>query len=157
SLGHMNQYLTPAKNQTQVINDLLGTEAFRKDVAVRAGLVDKDASETQIRAAAENIKAWATARGANLVTIVGEAGSAAHAQAIAAGILAAYQDRGTAELEHDSGVATDYYSQQLDLAKKELGTRQAALSSYLAANPKAADPTNAASGNIDYKTLVDRV
>lgn len=156
ALGHENQWITPAQNQAQVINDLLSTASFRMSIVRAAGLVEEGASDDVTRNTADRIAVYASTRGVNLVTVVAESGSASHAQRIVGAVVSEYLSRAAAEFERDATTSKEYFSQQLALATQELSARNLALSNYLVANPKAADPSNPASLNIDYRTLVDR-
>lgn len=157
SLGYSNPYSNPAQNQAQVLNDLLGTESFRVAVGKSASIIDATDDESEARRIAEAMKVYAGARGVNLVTITSDAHGPDEAQAIVNAVILEYEARALASFERDSTVATGYYSQQLEIATKELGDRQAALNLYVAAHPRALTPGSAESLDIDYRTLLDRV
>jgi len=156
-LGHNNPYLTPAQNQAQVLNDLISTESFRALIALDAGLVTASSSAEDVQWAATHLEVWATTSGTNLMSIVGAASSAKESQAIVAATIDNYLERATAELQRDSTLSAEYYTQQLAIAQQSLDERKAALSEYIRQNPRAVDPTNPASLDINYRTLVEQV
>lgn len=157
AIGYSSAYLTPAQNQAQVLNDLLATESFRIAVVKSAGIVKETDSDETVKRAAARAKVWAGFSGANLVTISSTAGSASDAQALAGGVIAEFGNRANDQFQRDSSISVTYYTQQLAVANQELATRQAALNDYLASHPKAANPSNAESLDVNYRTLVDRV
>lgn len=157
AIGYNSAYLTPAQNQAQVLNDLLATESFRIAVIKSAGLVKSTDSEETVRRVAANAKVWAGFSGANLVTITATAGSASDAKALAGGVIAQFSERATDQFQKDSTISVTYYTQQLAVANQELTVRQAALNDYLSTHPKAANPSNVESLDVNYRTLVDRV
>lgn len=158
TLGQPNSYLSPAQNQVQVLNDLLGTESFRAAVAISAGLVRETSPAKDIRAATEKMAIVVDAPGANVVGIsASRAESAAEAQAIVAGVIKTYELRSVAEGQRGAEVTAQYYTQQLVVAQQTLNQRKEALTAYLRANPKAADSSSSASLDINYRALVAQV
>jgi hypothetical protein len=157
SLGHNNVYLTPAQNQATAMGDLLATASFREKVAVGAGVVDSSASQRAIRMAAQKMVVWPGVHGVNLLTLTARAGDPETAQRIVGAVISEYQKRAASKIVSDASIASAYYEQQLAASKETLADRKAELTEYLRANPKAADPTNAASRDLDYLTLIERV
>ncbi len=157
ALGYNNAWLTPAQNQAQVLNDLLATESFRVAVVKSGNLVDARDGDAAAKAVAANARVWAGYSGANLVTVTAVASSAKEAQSLANGVIAQYSERATQQFQRDSSLSVSYYQQQLAVANQELATRQAALNDYLASHPKAANPANPESQDINYRTLLERV
>ena len=158
TLGQANPYLSPAQNQVQVLNDLLGTESFRSAVAVRAGLVRETSPARDIRYAAAKMSIAVFPAGANVVGITASrAENAEEAKAIVAAVVESYQARSAAESQRGAEVSAGYYNQQLGIAQQTLDQRKESLATYLRANPKAADPGNAASLDINYRALVTQV
>lgn len=157
AIGHTNNWATPAQNQAQVLNDLFSTEAFRVEMLRAAGLVDSSMTEKDAKSAAARVSIWASSSGANLVHITATAAAPETAKKLVDAAIDQYLVRATTEFQRDAELSTTYYTQQLAVANQELATRQAALASYLASHPRAANPTNPESLDIDYKTLVQRV
>ena len=158
TLGQANPYLSPAQNQVQVLNDLLGTESFRSAVAVRAGLVRETSPARDIRYAAANMSIAVFPAGANVVGITASrAENAEEAKAIVAAVVESYQARSAAEGQRGAEVTAQYYTQQLVVAQQTLNQRKEALTAYLRANPKAADSSSSASLDINYRALVTQV
>ncbi len=157
AIGHTNTFMTPAQNQTQALNDLLATQSFRRSVVLDAGIAKQTDSESSIASAASDLKVSATSSGVNLLTVTAQAGSAERAQAIVSGVVDVYLARATSEVQRDASLSAEYYKQQLTVAQKSLDQRRSDLAAYLAANPRAADPTNAASLDINYRTIVQHV
>lgn len=157
SVGQTNSYLSPAQNQAQALNDLLATNAFRRTVALTAGVVSSTDSSEAISFAANRMKIGVTPSGVNLLTVTAQAGAAHEAQAIVSAVITGYQARGTVEIERAASASEEYYKQQLAIAQKALDQRREDLATYLRANPKAADPTNAASLDLNYRALVTQV
>lgn len=156
ALGSNNPYLSPAQNQAQVVNDLLSTRAFRTDVAVDAGIIPAGASESITRRGAAQVRAFASASGVNLVTVSAISPSADVAQKVVTSVIDSYLARATTAIESDSKVSAEYYTQQLTLAQQSLAATGAEIASYLGSNPRAADPTDPASQEPAFLTLVDR-
>jgi capsular polysaccharide biosynthesis protein len=157
ALGYNNTYLTPAQNQAQAFNDLLATQTFRSDVVRSAGILGPGSSDSAIRDTAAGLKIWAAASGANLVTVSSVSGSAKDAKAVTASAIEQFSNRAATQFQKDSSVSAAYYQQQLASASQELSARQAAVSQYLVSHPRAANPANPESLDIDYRTLVEHV
>ena len=157
---------TPAARQVEVFNDLLATDAFRRDVAVAAGLVPAEAT-----VAAQASGAWevgralsVTAAGPNLLSLSARTADAASAQRIVQGAIEQYQARMKRDGERETGILIDSIRKQLTVAQGELAKAQAELSAYLKVNPLAADRANADAeylrlqGNLDSQVkIVDRL
>ncbi len=157
SLGQTNPYLSPAQNQVQALNDLLSTDVFRQSVARTAHIVSANDSPDTVTAVAARMTIFAGASGVNLLTITASADSPDRAQAIAAAVVTSYLDRGTVEIQRASSSSQEYYTQQLGVAQQLLDKRREELATYLRANPKAADPTNPASLDLNYRAIVNQV
>jgi capsular polysaccharide biosynthesis protein len=157
ALGHRNPYLTPAQNQASALNDLLATHTFRENVVKTAGIVDPSASAGDIRRAANDMTVHTTTSGVNLLAITAKDDRAEDARAIAAAVISEYQGRATSEIQRDTSVSTAYYKEQVEASKQTLASRQAEVSQYLASNPRAADPRNPESQDLNYLTLIERV
>ena len=157
SVGQSSAYLSPAQNQVQALNDLLSTELFRQTVARTAGIVSASDSPATVAAVAVRMSIAASATGVNLLTITARAVSPERAQAVASAVVTSYQNRGTQEVQRSAASSQEYYTQQLGLAQQTLTKRREDLASYLRANPKAADPTNAASLDLNYRAIISQV
>lgn len=157
AVGSNNPYLSPAQNQAQAVNDLLSTKAFKAQVAIRAGIIPASADAATVRRGVARVDASAAASGVNLVTISAMSPSSAAAQAVVTAIIEEYLARATTTIESDSTVSLDYYSQQMTLAQDTLNKTSAQLAEYVRANPRATDPTNAASQEPAYRALVQQV
>ena len=156
-IGFNNAYLTPAQNRAQVLNDLMATESFRVAMVKTAGLAAPADGESGAKAAARRVKIWASATGANLVTISATSMSAEDAQSVVSAAITEFGNRANLQFQKDSSLSTAYYQQQLAIANEELAKRQAAVADYLAAHPKAAVSSNPEALDINYRALVDRV
>ena len=139
AIGHTNNWVTPAQNQAQVLNDLFSTEAFRVEMLRAAGLVDSSMTEKDAKSAAARVSIWASSSGANLVHITSTAAAPETAKKLVDAAIDQYLVRATTEFQRDAELSTTYYTQQLAVANQELATRQAALASYLASHPRAAN------------------
>ncbi len=157
ALGSSNSYLTPAQNQAQTLNDLLHTSSFRTLVGQQAGVIPATAGLAQSERSSGRLKVFAYATGVNLLTISATSSSGDDSQALVKAVIDQYLVRATDEIQRDSTVSADYYSQQLGVAQQGLTAKNAKLAEYLAAHPKAAEPTSADSRALDYQTLVSQV
>ena len=157
SVGQSSAYLSPAQNQVQALNDLLSTELFRQTVARTAGIVSANDSPDTVAAVAVKMSISAAATGVNLLTVTARAAAPERAQAIASAVISRYQNRGTVEIQRAAASSGQYYTQQLAVAQQALDKRREDLTTYLRANPKAVDPTNAASLDLNYRTIVNQV
>ncbi len=157
SVGQSSAYLSPAQNQVQALNDLLSTAVFRQIIARTAGIVSPNDSPETVAATAVKMSISASATGVNLLTVTALANGPERAQAIAAAVITSYQSRGTQEIQRAAASSQEYYTQQLGLARQTLDKRREELATYLRANPKAADTTNAASLDLNYRAVVNQV
>jgi len=144
-----NPYISAADAQTQVIRDLLTTKSFRGDVAQAAGLPSTSAAIALVATSVQ-----VSSAGSNLVAVVATGADPQMLQAMVNGVISQYQARSAAESQRQTSIAVQYYTNQIDLANKELDTRRAALSAYVAAHPVAA---TAQAADLQYTQLVGSV
>lgn len=156
-VGSANPYLTAAQNQAQTLNDLLSTQAFRIEAAKAAGLLPGDPDPVVASRVAADLAVRVGATGTNVLKISGDGATAENARRLVAGVIAAYQERITIELQRNSDAAQQYYTEQLAVAQRELDSRRAKLTAYLAEHPRAAIPGDPQSLDLDYQTLLTQV
>ena len=144
-----NPYVSAADAQSQVIRDLLTTKSFRGDVAKSAGL---PASNAAINFVGSSVQV--STAGSNLIAVVATGSDPQLLQAMVNGVIAQYQARSADESQRQTAIAVQYYTNQIDVANKELDTRRAALTAYTAAHPNAASPTTV---DVQYTQLVSAV
>ncbi|MGH2634329.1 MAG: hypothetical protein ACRDG3_13040 [Tepidiformaceae bacterium] len=144
-----NPYLSAADAQTQVLHDLLTTKAFRADVAKSAGLPAGSAATTLVGQYVQ-----VSSAGSNLIGIVATGPDPQLLQAVVNGVISEYQARSADESQRQTSIAVQYYTNQIDLANKELDTRRATLSAYTAAHPSVTDPKTS---DLQYTQLVGAV
>ena len=72
-------------------------------------------------------------------------------------MISQYQARNELEITRQADFANSYFSQQLEIAQRELDTRQALRDAYLVLNPGATDPTVNALNFNNYRSLDRRV
>jgi hypothetical protein len=151
-----NPWRTPAQNQAEVLNDLMGSRAFREPIAVDAGLVSPESSPELIeragRIAAERLTIGAT--GVTIVGITATGPTAESALALADAFVNRVQSYVFAEASRGNSRVIEYYERQISEATEELGVRQAELNAYAAANPTAATQRPP---DLTYERLVTRV
>lgn len=156
-IGHTNQYLTPAQNQAIVLNDLLKTDNFRREVLERSGALEPGSDTEALIDAMENRTLSVSFSGVNLMSVHATSPSAAESKQLVDAVVETYLERATEQLAQDSETATQYFTQQLAVAEAELDKRKIVLNDYLNAHPEALDPQNPASMSLDYRTIVDQV
>lgn len=156
-IGHTNQYLTPAQNQAVVLNDLLATDNFRRQVLERAGVLEPGSDIEALIAAVQTRSLSVSYSGVNLMSVHAKASSAEEAKLLVDAVVETYLERASEQLARDSETAQAYFSQQLSLAQAELERRKVLLNEYLNEHPEALDPRNPASMTLDYRTIVDQV
>lgn len=154
-----SRYASPAQRQSQVIGDLLRTRTFREEVAFSAGLLRQEevaAMSTSEADAARGRADRAVARavavrtaGVNLVLIFASDPSPEVAQGMVTATIQRYQERAANEVQRQTEIAGEYYSQQIAIAQTELQRRQTEVTNYLATRPR---PTPAP-GVIDSQLL----
>ncbi len=154
TFGQDNQYLTPAQNQAQTLNDLLKTRAFRLAVAARASLIPPGYEETT---KVPEMEVLASTVGANLVTVTAQAPSPSLSAALVRSVIAEYQARVTAETSRQLSSTIDFYEAQLPTATAELQSRQQKLSEYLQAHPNAQVLNSPENTSLEYQTLLSNV
>ncbi|MGE5594544.1 MAG: hypothetical protein ACM3S1_00765 [Hyphomicrobiales bacterium] len=152
-IGHSDPYRTPAQNQALALGDLLSTRSFKELVAEKAGIVPPGADEATKRAVAAHLTVWATASGQNLLTVGAISYSPESARNLVQAVIDEYATRASETNEQTLQASIEYYQQQVGLAQQELEARQAALTQYVQANPRIADPKL----DIQYQTLQTRV
>lgn len=144
-----NPYITAAGAQAQVLSDLLTTKSFRADVAKAAGLPAGTASTTLV-----GREVQVSTAGANLIAVVATGPDPQLLQGLVNGVISQYQARSADESQRQTAIAVQYYTNQIDLANKELDTRRAALAAYTTAHPTASNPQTP---DIQYTQLVTAV
>ena len=80
SVGQSSAYLSPAQNQVQALNDLLATNAFRRTVALSAGIVSPGDSAQAIETTATRMSITASTGGVNLLSVTARACTASPVQ-----------------------------------------------------------------------------
>ncbi len=81
------------------------------------------------------------AGGTNVLNIIARTPDASISQALVKAVIDQYESRTTSESDRQTSIAVDYFNTQITVAQTELDNRRAAVTEYLAANPKAATAT----------------
>jgi len=147
---------TPAGAQVQVLGDLLQTGAFRDEVALASGLTIEGADQRAREQAGELIteRVQVFEVGPNLMGVRVVAPTAEGARALAAAVIARFQERALAEGAREAQTVVSYFEKQLALAQDDLAKAQAEAAAYIKAHPTAADKTKV---DVDYQSLQGKV
>jgi hypothetical protein len=153
AVGQFNPYLSPSANQSNALNDLLATEAFRAAIAKEAGFPPGASGEAPVAPAGD---IWSYSRGVNLLVIEARSDTAAGAQGLVSATISQFNERAAAQAQRDAELGEEYYQQQIALAQEVLDSRRRAVDEYIRANPSALTPGSAASLSFDYQALKTR-
>ena len=163
SLDNFSSRSSPASRLRTVLRDLLATHSFRSAVALEAGMLPTTelalADTAQLEQAANKVgeRTSIQSRGTFIVSLTARASNARDAQALLEAVISQYQARNELEITRQADFANSYFSQQLEIAQRELDTRQALRDAYLVLNPEATDPTVNALNFNNYRSLDRRV
>ncbi len=140
SLGSESIFDTPAQRQVNVINQLLGTDPFAREIAIRAELITEDATADDRDHATDWVQShvFAFALGANLLGLTSGDPTAENAFAMTAASVDVYLERVAEESTRRTQIQIDFYQDRLTQAEQILAERRDAVSAYLDRNPGAA-------------------
>ena len=139
-----NQYLTPAQNTADALNQLRSTDSFVHDLAVKldAGNTFRDESERDSVLGSVTGDVSVLPAGSHLVILTYTCPRAAVCTSVLAGIEAEYHDWLTSQQSAQAALAINFYTGQLAAAQKQLSSDSAALSAYIAAHPGVLRPNS---------------
>jgi len=154
-----NPYLTPAQNQSLVLNELMGTDDFARKVAERAGLTAPDGlAATGDSAQSVNLAGEGSgldeetvlqrlrddtgigASGTHVIAISNRSPSALTAAAVVQSIIDEYADLHKTRTIDQAKLATSYYEERLASTQQELDKATTEANSYLAKHPELQAP-----------------
>jgi capsular polysaccharide biosynthesis protein len=131
-----NQYLTPAQNETDQLNQYLQTTSFVYAVGDRMaadGMADAKLRNKLITSIAKTMHV--TPNGSHLVTITFSCSKAAECTETLTATIAVFQDRLTEALKAQEQLSTSFLESQVTAAQQRRDTSEAALEKYLAEHP----------------------
>jgi uncharacterized protein involved in exopolysaccharide biosynthesis len=133
-----NPYLTPAQNQMNRLNDLLRTRTFLTDIAKRTDLGPLMGTEAGEQAFQRTFfKGFAVfPSGERVLTLRFRSSSAPLTTQVVNAVTGAFKEQLAADRLSQASLATSFYQQRLQSAQAELDKANAALSRYVAANPR---------------------
>jgi hypothetical protein len=144
-------YVSPSQRQSDVIAQLLRTDAFALEVARDAGFLGggtstaapADAIATPLapgQATAVNwvrTHAYARSEGGNLLAVIGMGPTPEDAQSLAAATVLRYLDEVEIESQRKSQLSVEFYQSRLAEAEAELAVLDQQVRDYLARTPSA--------------------
>lgn len=128
-----SQYLTPAQNQANVLNEELATDSFATTVAKSLSAAGVPASALSVRTGTAVF-----ANGYYSLVVEHTSADAARAQAIVQGIVSQYQADYLANTTQQAKTAANFYTAQLTTQEQTLQKARAALAAYVAQHPASA-------------------
>ncbi len=131
-----NQYLTPAQNETDELNQYLQTTSFIYAVGDRMaadGLADAKARNTLIMSIPKSMHV--TPSGSHLVTITFSCSKAAECTETLKATIAVFQSRLTEALKAQEQLSTSFLQSQVAAAQQKSNDSEAALQKYLSEHP----------------------
>lgn len=158
-----NPYLTPAQNQSLVLDELMGTDDFARKVAERAGLTALDgltATGSSAQSAGERVDLTGegssldeeivlerlragtriSASGTHVIAVSHRSSSPLTAAAVVQSIIDEYADLHKTRTVEQANLATSYYEERLASTQEELDKTTAEVNSYLAQHPELRSP-----------------
>lgn len=133
-----NQYLTPAQNQKDVLDQYLLTTSFLYSIGdqlVASGVTDQKIRNQLIDSIPKNLHT--VANGSHLLTINFSCDHASNCTAVLSATIAVFQGRLVDALKAQQQLSTSFLQSQLDPAQTRSNDSEAALTKYLAAHPGA--------------------
>lgn len=134
-----NQYLTPAQNETDQLDQYLQTDSFLKSVdgeLANAGFENATERSQLIATIPKNMHV--IANGSHLVTITFSCDKAAYCSAVLSSTIVVFQNRLTEALKAEEQLSTTFLKGQVDAADQRAKNSAAALEQYVAEHPGAA-------------------
>lgn len=142
-----NQYLTPAQNEADELNQYLQTTSFVYAVGDRMaadGMTNAKERNLLITSIAKNLKV--TPSGSHLVTISFSCGKASECTETLSATIAVFQARLTEALKAQEQLSTSFLQSQVAAAQQKANDTESALEKYLAAHPGLPVTSNATTG-----------
>lgn len=139
-----NQYLTPAQNQKDVLDQYLQTTSFRYaigDQLVTSGVTDLKVRTQLIDSIPKNLHV--VANGSHLLSIDFSCDRASNCTALLSSTIAVFQGRLTDALKAQEQLSTSFLQSQLEPAQTRYASSEAELNKYLAAHPGLTITSNA--------------
>jgi hypothetical protein len=149
-----NQYLTPAQNQADALNQYLQTTSFLYAVGDQMAIQGQgDPKEIKkiITAMPKNMKV--TPNGSHLLTITFSCDKATYCTSAVEATITLFQGRLTQSLKDQEQLSTSFLEGQVTSAKQKANDSEAALEKYLGAHPGLAVPSSQ-TGNPELDQLV---
>jgi uncharacterized protein involved in exopolysaccharide biosynthesis len=131
-----NQYLTPAQNEADELNQYLQTTSFVYAVGDRMaadGMTNTKERNLLITSIAKNLKVLPS--GSHLVTISFSCSKASECTETLSATIAVFEARLTEALKAQEQLSTTFLQGQVAAAQQRANTSEAALERYLAAHP----------------------
>ncbi len=136
SVPGWNQYLTPAQNETDDLNQYLQTTSFLDSVGAeleRNGVANPSERTKLIYSIPKNLHT--TPNGSHLVTMTFSCDKAAYCTAVLSATITVFQDRLAEALKAQEQLSTTFLQSQLVTAQKKYDDSQTVLENYLRAHP----------------------
>jgi capsular polysaccharide biosynthesis protein len=154
-----NQYLTPAQNETDSLNQLLLTKAFTDSVVDRVAssgnVPNADERAQALLAIGKDLKVAAV--GSHLVTVTFSCDHPMVCTSFLTATIDAFQAQLTDSLKAQQQLSTAFIQSQLDTAQARQATSQTDLQRYLLGHPGAVSPkAGESSGDLQLDQLALR-
>jgi hypothetical protein len=133
-----NQYLSPAQNQANALNEQLRTRSFTMDIARRtqlAPLIGSQRGEDRI-ATIFNQGLAITPSGEHLLIIHFRADTGRLAYDLLIGTIEGFKDNASTSRVNQASLAISFYESQLSDAQEQLNKLQSSARQYVASNPR---------------------
>lgn len=127
-LGVSDSFSTPASSQARVINDLMSTQSFRRNVAAKVPQLSGLPEGEQIAAVREGTAVFSS--GTHILNVMNKGDDPQLSQAIVTGIIDTYTETFQDNVVAEAAAAESFYEARLEEAQTELEAEQAALLAY---------------------------
>jgi hypothetical protein len=135
--SNWNQYLTPAQNASDIMTQIVATEAFQKQVIAKldSSNVWRSSQERSDTLSAFPTSMKVTVTGSHLVTLTITCPRADLCVQVLQTTISVYKDTLDQQQQQQAKAASGFYTAQLQQAQLALGNDQTALDAYLLRNP----------------------
>jgi hypothetical protein len=150
-----NQYLTPAQNETDELDQYLQTKSFLDavgDQLATLGVNDARERDKLTNSIPKNLHV--VPNGSHLLTLNFSCDHAAYCTAVLNATITVFQDRLTEALKSQEDLSTSFLQGQLTTSQKRAADSEAALEAYLNAHPGLAVSLSGQSGLPELDRLV---
>lgn len=136
SVPGWNQYLTPAQNVTDELDQYLQTKSFLdgiRDNLAQTGVADSTTRKDLVNAIPKNLHVVAS--GSHLVTLTFSCNHSAYCTTVLSAAIAVFRDRLTSALKAQEQLSTSLFQSQLAAAQQRYDQSRGELETYLADHP----------------------